>query len=152
MSTPSKTLKEVEGTLQSVIESLIDAQQGFLKIGEELNDETLKRYFLAESLTRAQYRGDLETVLHQEGVHDIKKSGTANGTILRAWGELKGKFGGSDHTLLATAEEAEDAAKQAYDDALARELPFPVRQLLTTQSAHIHASHDYVRDARDSRK
>lgn len=152
MSTPSKTLKEVEDTLQSVIESLIDGQEGFQKIGDELKDETLKHYFLAESLKRAQFRGDLETVLHQEGVHDIKESGTANGTILRAWSELKSKLGGGDHTLLATAEEAEDAAKQAYDDALAKELPLPVRQLLSTQSIHIHASHDYVRDARDSRK
>jgi uncharacterized protein (TIGR02284 family) len=152
MSAPSNTLKEVEEALRLVIQNLIDGQEGFQKIGEELKDETLKRYFLAESLKRSQFRGDLETILHQEGVHDIKESGSATGTMLRAWGTLKHKLGGGDHTLLETAEQAEDEAKKAYADALDRELPLPVRQTLTTQAAHIESSHDYVKAARDSRK
>jgi uncharacterized protein (TIGR02284 family) len=152
MSTASKTLKEVEDTLRSVIESLVDGQEGFQKIGEELKDDILKRYFLAESLKRASFRGDLETILHQEGIHDVKASGTANGTALRIWGTLKNKLGGGDHTLLETAEQAEDEAKKAYEDALQHELPLPVRQLLVSQAAHIESSHDYVKIARDSRK
>jgi uncharacterized protein (TIGR02284 family) len=88
-------------------------------------------------------------VLHQEGVHDIKEHGTAKGTILRAWGELKATFGGSDHTLLETAEAAEDAAKAAYADAVNRDMPLPIRQLLNAQAAHVEASHDFVKAARD---
>ncbi len=152
MSTPSKTLLQVEDTLRTVIDSLIDGQEGFLKLGEELQDPTLKHYFLAESLMRAQFRGDLEAILHQEGVHDIKEHGTPNGTALRIWASLKTKLGGGDHTLLETAEQAEDAAKQAYADALQEELPLPIRQILATQSAHVEHSHDYVKAARDSRK
>jgi uncharacterized protein (TIGR02284 family) len=152
MSNPSNTLLEVEEALRLVIESLIDAQEGFQKIGDELKDETLKVYFLAESLKRAQFRGDLETVLHQEGVHDIKESGTVAGTIHRVWGDLKAKLGGGDHALLESAEQGEDAAKKAYADALDRELPLPIRTLLETQQAHIESSHDYVKAARDSRK
>jgi uncharacterized protein (TIGR02284 family) len=149
MANPSSTLQEVESTLRSVIQSLIDGQEGFRKIGEDLKDETLKLYFMAESLKRAEFRGELETVLHQEGIHDVKESGTASGAVHRAWAELKAKLGGGDHTLLVTAEEGEDQAKQAYKDALQKELPFPVRQLLTTQAAHIQTSHDYVKAARD---
>jgi uncharacterized protein (TIGR02284 family) len=152
MSNPSNTLREVEEALRMVIENLIDGQEGFQKIGEELKDETLKRYFLAESLKRAQFRGDLETVLHQEGVHDIKESGSVSGAIQRAWGTLKTKLGGGDHALLETAEQGEDEAKKAYADAMDREIPFPIRQLLTTQAAHIQTAHDYVKAARDSRK
>jgi uncharacterized protein (TIGR02284 family) len=152
MANPSNTLQEVETTLRDVIQSLIDGQEGFKKIGEELKDETLKRYFLAESLHRAEFRGELETVLHQEGVHDVKESGTASGAIYRAWAGLKAALGGGDHTLLVTAEQAEDEAKAAYAEALKKELPFPVRQLLVTQGAHIQTSHDYVKAARDSSK
>jgi uncharacterized protein (TIGR02284 family) len=152
MSTSSKELKEVEEALRLVIETLIDGQEGFQKIGDHLQDETLKRYFLAESLKRAQFRGELETVLHQEGVHDIKISGTVTGTIQRSWGDLKAHLGGGDHTLLETAEQGEDSAKEAYADALNRELPLPIRQILTTQAAHIQSAHDYVKAARDSRK
>ena len=81
MPNPSTTLQELESTLRLVIETLIDGQEGFQKIGDNLKDETLKRYFLAESLCRAQFRGELETVLHQEGVHDIHERGTASGTV-----------------------------------------------------------------------
>jgi uncharacterized protein (TIGR02284 family) len=149
MSNPSRALQKVEDTLRSVIDSLIDGQEGFQKIGEELKDETLKRYFLAESLQRAQFRGDLETVLHHEGMHDIKESGSLTSTLERAWGDVKAKLGGGDHALLETAEQGEDAAKKAYEDALQKELPLPVRQVLSSQSAHIQTSHDYVKAARD---
>jgi uncharacterized protein (TIGR02284 family) len=149
MSNPSNTLREVEAALHLVIENLIDGQQGFQTIGEELRDDTLRRYFLAESLKRAQFRGDLETVLHQEGVHDVKESGSLSGTVYRTWGSLKSKLGGGDHALLETAEQAEDEAKKAYADAMERELPVPIRQLLSTQAAHIESSHDYVKNARD---
>ena len=55
MANPSKDLKETESTLRSVIQALIDGQEGFQKIGEQLKNETLKEYFLAESLTRANF-------------------------------------------------------------------------------------------------
>src|ERR1700679_174091 len=111
MPNPSSTLKELESTLRLVIEALIDGQEGLQKIGDDLKDEKLKRHFLAESLRRAEFRGELEAVLHREGVHDVKESGTASGTVHRAWAGLKAKLGGGDHTLLATAEEGEDEAK-----------------------------------------
>jgi uncharacterized protein (TIGR02284 family) len=152
MSNASATLKEVEQALRNVIQNLIDGQEGFKQIGDELKNETHKRYFLAESLKRAQFRGDLETVLHQEGIHDIKESGTAAGAVHRTWGNIKHALGGGDHTLLETAEQGEDAAKAAYEDAMNRDLPLPIRQILATQSAHIHVSHDYVKAARDNSK
>ena len=131
---------------------MIDGQDGFKKIGEEMKDETLKEYFLAESLTRAQFRGTLESILHQEGVHDVKESGTAAGTIRRAWANLKSALGGGDSTLLSTAEEGEDEAVQAYARAMESYLPLPVRQVLTTQAAHIEKSHEFVKAARDTKK
>ena len=144
--------KEVEETLRSVIQSLIDGQEGFQKIGEHLKDETLRRYFAAESLKRAEFRGDIEETLHQEGVHDVKEKGTVGGAVQRTWGDIKAHLGGGDHTLLETTEAGEDAAKKAYQQALEKELPLPIKQLITTQYAHIQTSHDYVKAARDSRK
>jgi uncharacterized protein (TIGR02284 family) len=146
------TNREVKETLHSVIESLIDGQEGFQKIGEHLKDETLRRYFAAESLKRASFRGELETMLHSEGDHDPKESGSMSGAIHRTWGDIKAHLGGGDHTLLETSEQGEDAAKKAYKEALEKELPLPVKQLLTTQYAHVQTSHDYVKAARDSSK
>ena len=149
MSNPSKDLKEAESSLRLVIQKLIDSQESFQKIGEELKDASLKQEFLAESLKRAEFRGSLEALLHQEGVHDVKESGTAVGSFTRGWGELKAKLGGGDHALLAAAEEQEDAVKEVYADALNDGLPFPIRQILATQAAHVQESHDWVKAARD---
>src|SRR6202020_2085560 len=127
--------KEMERVLLEVITTLQDGQKGFAEIGEHLKDDTLKRYFLAESLKRASFRGDLEEILHQNGVHDIKESGTTAGTIHRVWGDLKAKLGGGDHTLLETAEQGEDEAKKAYADALDQDLPLLVRKLAPEHAA-----------------
>lgn len=144
--------KEVIETLHDVIECLIDGHDGFQKIGEHLKDESLRKYFLAESLKRSQFRGELETMLHSTGDHNPKESGTVSGAIHRAWGDLKAHLGGGDHTLLETAEQGEDTAKRAYKTALEKELPLPVKELLTTQYEHIQESHDYVKAARDTSK
>jgi uncharacterized protein (TIGR02284 family) len=94
----------------------------------------------------------LETLLHSEGDHNPKESGSLSGAIHRTWGDIKAHLGGSDHTLLETAEQGEDAAKKAYKEALEKELPSPVKQLLTTQYVHVQTSHDYVKAARDRNK
>jgi uncharacterized protein (TIGR02284 family) len=150
MATDAGRQHELRLALNSLINTLLDSQKGFADIGDHLKDETLKRYFLAESLKRASFRGDLEEVLHQNGVHDIKESGTTAGALHRVWGDLKAKLGGGDHALLETAEQGEDRAKEAYADALKQDLPLPVRQLVAEQQAHVLSSHDYVRSHRDA--
>jgi uncharacterized protein (TIGR02284 family) len=150
MSTDAGRQHEMQLALNSLISTLLDSQKGFAEIGEYLKDETLKRYFLAESLKRASFRGDLEEVLHQSGVHDIKESGTTIGTLQRTWGDIKARLGGGDHTLLETAEEGEDEVKKVYADVLEQDLPLPVRQLVAEQQAHILTAHDFVRDHRDA--
>jgi uncharacterized protein (TIGR02284 family) len=150
MATSTARNTEVEAVLKSVINILEDGQKGMADIGEHLKNDTLKRYFLAESLKRANFRGELENELHRHGVADVHETGTVSGTLHRAWADLKAKLGGGDHTLLETAEQGEDEAKKAYKDALDQDLPLPIRQLLTEQQTHILMSHDYVRDHRDA--
>ena len=147
----SERNKETEKVLLDVIKLLNDGQRGFADIGEHLKDDTLKRYFLAESLKRANFRAELENELHRAGMADVKESGTVSGTVHRVWGDLKAHLGaGSDHQLLATAEQGEDVAKDAYKKALEHDLPLPVQNLLTAQQAHVQTSHDYVRNHRDA--
>lgn len=152
MATDIEKKNEVESALKSVISILEDGQKGMAEIGDHLKDETLKRYFLAESLKRASFRGELENELHRHGVADVHETGTAAGAVYRVWADLKAKLGGGDHTLLESAEQAEDAATAAYKEALNQELPLPVRQMLTEQQTHIHTSHDFIRERRDALK
>lgn len=131
--------------LEAIISTLHDSQRGFADLGDHMKDDALKRHFLDESLHRASFRGDIEEVLHQSGVHDLSEGGTATGAVYRAWGDLKARFGAGDHALLSTAEKAEDEVTSAYTDALQSDLPHPVREMLTTQLAHILSSRNFIR-------
>jgi uncharacterized protein (TIGR02284 family) len=142
--------EEVIRVLKNVISSLEDSQKGFADLGEHLENPHLKEFFLAESLKRASFRGELESELHHAGVHDVDSTGTVAGTLHRVWGDLKAKLSKGDRELLVTAEQGEDVAKKAYADALEQPLPLPIRQLLITQQAHVIASHNHVRDHRDA--
>jgi uncharacterized protein (TIGR02284 family) len=150
MATDAARNYELESALKSVINVLEDGQKGMAEIGDHLKDERLKIFFLAESLKRANFRGELENELHRRGVADVHESGTAAGVVYRAWADLKANLGGGDHTLLETAEQGEDETVDVYKDALDQELPLPIRELLTEQQAQIVLSHDFVREQRDA--
>lgn len=147
-ATHTLTNKELEDTLREVIQRLIDGQQNFLKVGEYLKDDILKLYCEEESLKHAQFRAYLEAVLRFEGVHDMREMGTVSGAIHGTWSDIKAYLGRSDCALLQMAEAGQDEAQKAYKKALRKDLPLPLRQLLTAQYAHIQSSHDYVKAAR----
>ena len=142
--------KEMESVLLDLIKTLEDSQKGFADIGDHLKDISLKRFFLAESLKRANFRAELENELHRAGMADVKESGTVSGAIHRTWGDLKAKLGAGDHGLLETAEQGEDEAKKAYAKALDHDLPLPIRELLVEQQEQVLASHDFVKAGRDA--
>jgi uncharacterized protein (TIGR02284 family) len=152
MATDTVKNADLESALKSVINALEDGQKGMAELGEHLKDANLKRFFLAESLKRANFRGELENELHRHGVADVHETGTASGKVYRIWADLKSSLGGGDHTLLETAEQSEDAIKDTYKDALDQDLPFPLRQLLTGQQTDILAAHDFIRSQRDALK
>lgn len=136
--------------VRSVIQILHDGQKGLATIGSELQDESAKHFFLEETQVRAKFAAELENELHRLGIHDVNEGGTVAGTVHRVWADLKSKMGGSDHTLLETAEQGEDEAKQKYAEALKETLPGNVSDLLREQQSHILLSHDKIRSLRDS--
>lgn len=71
--------------------------------------------------------------------------GTASGTVHRGWRHLKGKLDSSDHALLETVEAEENAAEDAYADALSGEsLSERIRAILITQQTQIQESHNQI--------
>ena len=76
-------------------------------------------------MRRRSFAKELEAELadHSGNAEDI--GGTTVGALHRSWGDLKANLGGSDHTLLETAEQGEDAAKKAYKEALEGQIPSP---------------------------
>jgi len=149
MFSPVHEREQTGFAIYGVIQSLIDSQEALVEIGEKIEDQDLKRFFLAESLKRAEFRSELESLLNQEGVGRLRESHTRPGTVQRTLAGLRLKPRDVDEDkLLATAEQGEDAAREAYRYAIHAFLPHPVRELLAAQASHIQETHDFVRAAR----
>ncbi len=132
--------------VKNVVEILHDGHKGFADLAELIKDPQVKAFFIKESQTRVEYASELESAAGLKR----EEGGTAAGAIHRAWGDVKGKLGGGDHTLLETAEQGEDAAKEAYQKALKENvITGNVRQILTKQQNHIQQAHDQVKAFRD---
>lgn len=137
--------------LKTVIEVLHDGEKGFRSLGEDLKDASARSFFMEESATRGRFASELESVLSDETGENVSEGTTISGTMHRAWGELKAKMGGSDHTLLETAEQGEDAAKKAYEEVLKmNDVPGNVVSILRRQQMHIQDVHDRVKAMRDA--
>ncbi len=138
--------------VKTVIQVLNDGAKGFPDIGEHLKDPTAKSFFMEEAQTRATYARELEAEYGGVSGESNDIGGTAVGTVHRVWGDLKASLGGGDHTLLETAEQGEDAAKKAYQAALAdNSISGNLRSILLRQQPHIQASHDKVKAMRDAK-
>jgi uncharacterized protein (TIGR02284 family) len=137
--------------IKSLVEVLHDGQKGFWDLAEHLKDPQAKAFFLKESQTRHEYALELETAV---GIRrDKEEGGSVAGAVHRFWGDLKGKLGGGDHSLLVTAEQGEDAAKEAYEKALKEnEISANLRQIIQKQQAHVIEAHDQVKALRDAKK
>lgn len=147
----TSTMAFEETKIRTVIEVLHDGELGFKSLSEHLKEPQLKTFFAQESTHRAQFATELEAALSTVSDKQEKEGGTVAGTLHRKWAEVKGSLGGSDHTLLETAEQGEDAAKKAYSEALSiPDLPANIRAILQKQQPHIIASHDKVRGFRDT--
>ncbi len=139
MAHKNEIVKEVVGILN-------DGHKGFMDFAEHIKDPQVKAFFVKESEIRAEYANELQLAAGFES----DEEGTSTGAIHRFWGDVKAKLGGGDHTMLASAEQGEDAAKEAYQKALAdADTSAIVRQLLAKQQAHIQESHDRVKTFRD---
>ena len=139
-------MAEEKDIVKDVVEVLHDGHKGFADLAEHIKDPQVKAFFVKESQTRAEYASELESA----AVIKRDEAGTAAGAMHRFWGDLKGKMGGGDHTLLETAEQGEDAAKEAYQKALKENvITGTVRQILVKQQSHVQQSHDQVKAFRD---
>jgi uncharacterized protein (TIGR02284 family) len=142
-------MADEKGIVKNVVEILNDGHKGFAELAEHIKDPEVRNFFSKESHTRAQYAMELESAAGLKN----EERGTVTGAMHRFWGEMKGKMGGGDHALLEAAEQGEDAAKEAYEEALKEKTISPnLMQILRMQQSHILQAHDQVKAFRDSKK
>src|SRR5450830_742159 len=139
---------QVISTLNNLIELNRDSQKGFLDAAEKMNAPQIKTYFLEQSLARAHFAGELQTLVHSLG-EEPDDAGTVAGALYRGWLDLKSALGGGDHAILAVIETVEDHATTKYRKTLAESLPSDVRDIVERQFQSILQAHDKVKALRD---
>jgi len=142
--------EEVISTLNGLIETCKDGQDGFKEAAEGVERSDLKSLFYEFSQQRSQFAGELQTLVQTLG-GDPENSGSLAATIHRGWINIKSVVTGKDDAaILNECERGEDSAKNMYKEALEQSLPSHVKDTVQTQYASVQSAHDRIKALRDS--
>jgi uncharacterized protein (TIGR02284 family) len=145
--------KEISSTINRLIETLKDGEEGFRQAAEAVTDSDLKSLFGEFSRQRARFATELQSAARQFGEGDPEKSSSTAGALHRAWINLKSALtSGDDHAILAECERGEDSAVKEYKEALEKDLPASLREIISRQFREIQTAHDRIKSLRDMAK
>ena len=141
---------DVISTLNNLIETCKDGQEGFQQAAEGVQNSQLKTLFYEFGQQRAQFAGELQGLVRELG-GDPETSASTAGALHRGWINIKSAITGQDdQAILNECERGEDVAKNAYKDALEETLPANISSVVSEQYAAVQAAHDQIKALRDS--
>jgi uncharacterized protein (TIGR02284 family) len=149
------TSKETIEVLNDLVTINNDRIVGYERALEETKteDADLRQLFTSMIDESRKIRLDLAGEVQALG-GEFEAGTTASGKLYRAWMDVKAVFTGhSRHAVLANCERGEDAAQNAYKEALEENtLPNYIRTTLESQKQILRASHDRIKALRDAAK
>lgn len=132
-------------TLNGLIQTLKDGEEGFKTAADGLDDPQVKALFHDYSRQRADMARQLQSEVSSLG-GDPQKAGSFSGAAHRGWINIKSVVTGKDDSsIISEAERGEDVAKKAFNDALKTALPSTTQTLVREQLAQVQLAHDRVR-------
>ncbi len=141
---------DVISTLNGLIETCKDGQEGFKTAAEGIERSDLKSLFYEFSQQRSQFAGELQPLVRSLG-GDPETTSSLAGSIHRGWMNIKSAVTGKDEvSILNECERGEDSAKKMYKTALEQVLPEDVRETVRQQFTSVLAAHDRIKALRDS--
>jgi len=142
-------MSELRSTLNDLIETCKDSEEGFHSAAEKLKDPEIHSLFLRYYLQRAEFAGQLQAEVTRTG-GEAATSGSTTGAIHRGWIDLKTALAAdTDHAILKEAERGEDAARKNYIEALRKDLPHDLKTILSGQLHEIQETHKTIRELLD---
>jgi uncharacterized protein (TIGR02284 family) len=145
--------KQIISTVNSLIETLRDGQEGFKQAAKGLADPQLKSLFNEYSQQRSRFASELQNQAEVLGESKPEVTSSAAGALHRAWINLKSAVtSGDDHAILAECERGEDSAVKEYEKAMKGDLSPSLRDIVSRQYSEVKNAHDRIRNLRDTRK
>lgn len=139
------TNDEVISTLNNLIETCKDGQEGFRTAAEGVKNADLRTLFNTYAQQRAQFAAELEGTVRGLG-GDPAESGSLVATLHRGWMNIKSVVTGEDEAaIVAECERGEDSAVRNYREALDANLPANVSEVVEKQFGAVKEAHDRIR-------
>jgi uncharacterized protein (TIGR02284 family) len=136
---------DVVDTLNDLIETCKDGEEGFRTCAEDIKSTELKSMFTTAAQRCAQGAAELQAEVQRLGGKP-ERTGSLSGSAHRRWLDIKSAIMGKDDAaVLAECERGEDVAKSSYQKALAKDLPPAIRSIVERQYEGVLQHHDRVR-------
>lgn len=140
---------EIISTLNDLIETCKDGEEGFRTCAEDIGEPTLKSFFNNRAESCASAATELQDLVRAYG-GEPERSSSLGGAIHRRWVDVKSAImGHDDKAVLKECERGEDVAVNSYRRALEKNLPADVRAVVERQYQGVLSNHDQVRSLRD---
>lgn len=140
---------EVISTLNDLIETSKDGEEGFRTCSEDIKDPQLKTLFSNRAMGCASAAAELQQLVRAYG-GDPERNSSLGGAIHRRWVDIKSAITGrDDKAVLAECERGEDVAVRSYRNALDKNLPADVRTVVERQFQGVLKNHDEVKRLRE---
>jgi uncharacterized protein (TIGR02284 family) len=141
----ANTNDEVISTLNNLIETCKDGQEGFRTAADGVKNSELKTLFNTYSQQRAQFAAELQSEVGRLG-GDPEKTGSVAATLHRGWINIKSAVTGEDEgAVISECERGEDSAVRNYKDAIQAGLPGDVSTIVERQYGQVQEAHDRIR-------
>jgi len=142
--------EEVGKKLNGLLEKTYDAEKGFKKASENVDNKALKSYFTLKAKERYDFGHDLKAELKTFN-HEIDKGGSLTGDIHRVWMDVKAMLSLDDEeSMLEEAIKGEKAAIEEYDDVIGEtNLPMSTKSVLTSQKNKIQNGLNNIKTLED---
>lgn len=135
--------------LNDLIEINNDRIAGYEKAAALTHEEDLLRTFNSMGDQSRGFVKALDETVKSAGGQAATGT-TLRGKVYRTWMDIKSSFGGDDRkSILESCEYGEDAAKEAYKEALQEEFPSEIETLVKQQYDLLVQSHDKIHMLRD---
>ena len=136
---------DVVDTLNDLIETCKDGENGFRTCAEDIKRTDLKSIFEKAAQRCGEAARELQAQVQRLGGKP-ERSGSLAGSAHRRWVDIKSAvMGKDDAAVLAECERGEDVAKESYQRALKKDLPADVRSIVERQYQGVLEHHDMVR-------
>jgi len=140
-----KGVDQIAHTLNELVQTAIDGENGFRAAAESVEDSNLRHLFESYAQQRAEFAAELQQEVARLAQEPVD-TGHASAALHRSWMDIKAGLTGRDEaSVISECERGEDAAVRSYQRALDSEIPDDLRMIVQRQLGEIQQAHGHIR-------